>query len=1361
MCIDIDTFNHVKLNYRSSMAASSNLNQVPTSSIPPYDVLGLYKPSQPQPDMSYPPPQQYPFHFPNYPQNPHLQNHHNNIPQRSLSYPTPPLQPSPNSGGAHIMALLRTPSSSSNPESTVPSTAPVMEFPAGLVGPPRMPSSKVPRGRRLAGDTAVVEYDVDVRMPGEAQPQLEVTPITKYGSDPQLFVGRQIAVNKVYICYGLKQGNVRVLNSNNASRALFRGHGQRVTDMAFFAEDVHLLASVSIDGRVNVWKISEEPEEGDEPVEITGNIVIAVQIVGEGDVVHPRVCWHCHKQEVLVVGIGKCILRIDTTKFGKGEVYSAEAPLQCPVEKLIDGIQIVGKHDGEVTDLSICQWMITRLVSASMDGTIKIWEDRKAQPLAVLRPYDGQPVYSASFLTASDRPDHIILITGGPLNRELKIWSLTTEEGWLLPGDADSWKCTQTLALKSSAATQVEDAFFNQVASMSHVGLLLLANAKKKAIYVIHLEYGPNPAATRMDYIAEFTVTMPVLSFTGICDMLPRGICVPQIYCFQTQAIQQYTLDLYQCLPPPLENVCLEMSRSNISQDASNCEELTAFDPYESKTSEVPVIASAPKPIAQVGSSESGISVRYPPTSDSVEATSLPEIMTSNLESKSVSLAPAIGNTDIGGIRSSPLPSSPRLSRKLSGFRMPLNSLEAGVPPSDLAAKQPSTTYSGDQQNDNTPPKLYEMPSFNNDSAKDESKGTQADNTNLLAFRHPTHLITPSEILMAASSSDVTSLIEGKSEVDANTQDVAVNSDGGNAEVEVKVVGETSSCNDEFGPHGEPCSRVSENKEKFFCSQASDLGIEVARQSSAISEYNLVEEEPQQVDSVESEILTQLSRADDEIHDSMKDMSVKFSESVVSTAVRQSPSPSSKGKKQKGRNSQASGALSPSVLNSADSSNGPAGSSNPISVEAALPQVQEKLSQLMHMQKETQKQMSNMVAISVSKECRKLEAALGRAIEKAVKANNDALWARMQEENSKNEKLLRERTQQMSNLFSSFMNNDLMAMLEKVVKKEVTAIGQIVIHTVTPIIEKTIASAIADSFQRGVGDKAVNQLEKSVNVKLEATVARQIQAQFQTYGKQALQDTLKAGIEASIIPGFETSCKAIFGQIETAFQKGMVEHTNAAQQQFDTGHSQLAILLRDTINTASSVTQTLSTELADGQRKLFALAAAGANPNVLNPLVTQLSNGYLGGQHEKVEGTLDPKQELSRLISECKYDEAFMIALQISDLSIISWLCYQVDLQAMLSKKPPPLSQPVLLSLLQHLAFDINTDIPRKLDWMTSVAIVINPADETIIANAMHFHNIIDQVYKILHNLLSSPNVTDKTRVRALIFIVDSLMMKM
>lgn len=71
-----------------------------------------------------------------------------------------------------------------------------------------------------------------------------------------------------------------------------------------------------------------------------------------------------------MVGIGKRILKIDTTKVGRGESYAAEEPLKCHVDKLINGIQFVGNHDGEVTDLSMCQWMTTRLVSASVDGTV-------------------------------------------------------------------------------------------------------------------------------------------------------------------------------------------------------------------------------------------------------------------------------------------------------------------------------------------------------------------------------------------------------------------------------------------------------------------------------------------------------------------------------------------------------------------------------------------------------------------------------------------------------------------------------------------------------------------------------------------------------------------------------------------------------------------------------------------------------------------------------------------------------------------------------------------------------------------------------------------------------------------------------
>lgn len=124
----------------------------------------------------------------------------------------------------------------------------------------------------------------------------------------------------------------------------------------------------------------------------------------------------------------------------------------------------------------------------------------------------------------------------------------------------------------------------------------------------------------------------------------------------------------------------------------------------------------------------------------------------------------------------------------------------------------------------------------------------------------------------------------------------------------------------------------------------------------------------------------------------------------------------------------------------------------------------------MTVQKELQKQMSNLVTLPVTKEGRRLEASLGRGIEKAVKASTDALWARFHEENARNEKLLRDRTQQITGLITNLINKDLTASLEKLVKKELAAVGPAIVRTISPSIEKTITSAIVESFQVIIGE---------------------------------------------------------------------------------------------------------------------------------------------------------------------------------------------------------------------------------------------------------------------------------------------------
>lgn len=77
-------------------------------------------------------------------------------------------------------------------------------------------------------------------------------------------------------------------------------------------------------------------------------------------------------QEILFVSFGNCILRINAKKAGSGKGSSVDNPIKVTINTLNKRIHWVGKHDGEVTDLSMYYWLTTRLASASTDGTVCI-----------------------------------------------------------------------------------------------------------------------------------------------------------------------------------------------------------------------------------------------------------------------------------------------------------------------------------------------------------------------------------------------------------------------------------------------------------------------------------------------------------------------------------------------------------------------------------------------------------------------------------------------------------------------------------------------------------------------------------------------------------------------------------------------------------------------------------------------------------------------------------------------------------------------------------------------------------------------------------------------------------------------------
>jgi len=101
---------------------------------------------------------------------------------------------------------------------------------------------------------------------------------------------------------------------------------------------------------------------------------------------------------------------------------------------------------------------------------------------------------------------------------------------------------------------------------------------------------------------------------------------------------------------------------------------------------------------------------------------------------------------------------------------------------------------------------------------------------------------------------------------------------------------------------------------------------------------------------------------------------------------------------------------------------------------------------------------------------------------------------------------------------------------------------------------------------------------------------------------------------------------------------------------------------------------------------------------------------------------------------------------------------FQVDLQALCGTVPIPLNQGVLLALFQQLACDIANDTSRKLQWMTNVAVAIQPTDPII---AMHVRPIFEQVYGVLAHQRSLPttNASDAKKISLIMHVITSVLM--
>lgn len=98
----------------------------------------------------------------------------------------------------------------------------------------------------------------------------------------------------------------------------------------------------------------------------------------------------------------------------------------------------------------------------------------------------------------------------------------------------------------------------------------------------------------------------------------------------------------------------------------------------------------------------------------------------------------------------------------------------------------------------------------------------------------------------------------------------------------------------------------------------------------------------------------------------------------------------------------------------------------------------------------------------------------------------------------------------------------------------------------------------------------------------------------------------------------------------------------------------------------------------------------------------------------------DPKAPIQRLVAKKLYGQAFEAALDLSDVAVVEWLASEVSpTEALADGSKDPLSQPVLLALLQQLGSDLSDEDgssdgdealqATKLAWVREAAMELDP----------------------------------------------------
>ncbi|KAI3371658.1 hypothetical protein L3Q82_024222 [Scortum barcoo] len=349
-------------------------------------------------------------------------------------------------------------------------------------------------------------------------------------------------------------------------------------------------------------------------------------------------------------------------------------------------------------------------------------------------------------------------------------------------------------------------------------------------------------------------------------------------------------------------------------------------------------------------------------------------------------------------------------------------------------------------------------------------------------------------------------------------------------------------------------------------------------------------------------------------------------------------------------------------------------------------------------------------------------------------------------------------------------------------------------------MKKVVPQTITKSLEPVTGQLSNNIAAKlsAVEVTLKDNVNKVVKSKNTTdaigrAAAEAVQGTIQAAykdaFQSIVLPVFERSCQSMFQQINDSFKQGTQEYIQQLethmknkkqreQEARDPVIGQLQQMIDSFQNSTDQLANNITANVRAEVQHQVQMMVGNLQESILSH-VQRIVKGEVSLAMKEQQavvtssimqamrsaaGTPVPTAHLDyqtqqanilQLLQQGQLNQAFQQALSATDLNLVLYVCETIDSQQVFGQHPCPLSQPVLLSLIQQLSSNLATRSELKISYLEDAVMNLDHGDPL---TRDHMASVLTQVRpKLFTFLQQDPHSPLSKRARRLMMMLQGL----